>query len=200
MPAKTTGQAIACTVGVAFSKSMHPVQAISKQNRLYPNKIWKGTEFIMTLTRLRLRRTWLALVFGTLTQIGLFLADRQLPSAHAQSYSDDEVASYARAAASIETERLEAYELANDILTSADSELSIVDTPLNCTSTRLADMPDISRENRVDLRDVLLAFCNNASQVVEENDLTPKAFNEMTAAHRENAELLDRIKAAIAAL
>ncbi|EDX85491.1 hypothetical protein S7335_3192 [Synechococcus sp. PCC 7335] len=156
----------------------------------------------MTLTWLRLRRTWLALAFGTLTlsQIGFLLADRDIPAAYAQSYSDDEVANYARAAASIETERLEAYELASNILTNAEGELSIVETPLSCTSTRLADMPDIPRDSRVELRDVLLAFCNSASQMAEENDLTPRAFNQMTAAHREDAELLDRIKDAIAAL
>lgn len=61
-------------------------------------------------------------------------------------------------------------------------------------------MPDIQRESRADLQGVLLTFCNSASQMAKENDLTPSAFNQMTAAHCEDAQLLERIKAAITAL
>ncbi|MBE9064290.1 DUF4168 domain-containing protein [cf. Phormidesmis sp. LEGE 11477] len=156
----------------------------------------------MTLTQSYLRRIWLAFAFGalTLTPLSLLLTDRYVLPAYAQAYSDDEVTNYARAVVNIEAERLEAYALASDILTSADSDLSIIETPLSCTSTRLADMPDISREGRVDLRAVLVAFCNNASQVAEENDLTPRVFNEILAAHREDPALLERIQTAISAL
>ncbi len=156
----------------------------------------------MTFLQLRFRKTWFAVALSTLTltQLGFLLAQKYIPAAYAQAYSDDEVANYARAIVSIEAERTEAYALASDILTSADSELSIIETPLSCTSTRLADMPDIPRAGRVDLRAVLITFCNNASQVAEENDLTPEVFNQITAAHREDAELSDRIQDAIASL
>ncbi len=156
----------------------------------------------MTFPQLRLHRTWFAFALGTLTltQLGFLLAQKHIPAAYAQTYSDAEVTNYARAIVNIEAERGEAYTLASDILTSADSELSIIETPLNCTSTRLADMPDIPRAGRVDLRAVLVAFCNNASQIAEENDLTPEVFNQITAAHREDTELSDRIQDAIASL
>ena len=156
----------------------------------------------MTFPQLR-RKTWSALVLGTLTvtQLSFLLAQKHIPAAYAQTYSDDEVTDYARAIVNIEAERAEAYELASDILTtSTDSELSIIETPLSCTSTRMADMPDIPRSDRVDLQAVLVAFCNNASQIAEENDLTPQVFNEITAAHRQDAELSDRIQDVIAAL
>lgn len=156
----------------------------------------------MTFPQLRFRPAWFALVLGTLTltQLGFLLTQKHIPAAYAQAYSDDEVISYARTIVNIEAERVETYTLASDILASADSEIDITETPLNCTSTRLADMPDIPKAGRVDLRAVLVTFCNNASQVAEDNNLTPQVFNEITAAHREDTELSDRIQAAIAAL
>lgn len=156
----------------------------------------------MTLLQLRSRRRWFALALGTLTlaQLSLLLMPKHIPAAYAQAYSDDEVTNYARAVSGIEADRVDAYALASDILTSADSELSIVETPLSCTRTRLSDMPDVPRAARVDLRAVLVAFCNNASQIAEENNLTPRVFNEMTAAHREDVELSDRIRDAITSL
>lgn len=149
------------------------------------------------------RRAWLILALGALvcTQVGLMLTPRQLSPAYAQAYTDDDVANYARAVAAIEPRRQEAYGAASDILASEnDSELSILDTPLKCTATRLSDMPDVSRGSRVDLRTVLVDFCNDASAIAEENDLTAKRFNDITQAHRADPELTKRIQAAIAAL
>lgn len=156
----------------------------------------------MTLPQRRCRQKWCALALSalTLTQLGYLLTQTQIPAAYAQAYGEEDVTNYARSVVNIEAERVEAYALASDILASADSELSIVETPLNCASTRLSDMPDVPRAARVDLRAVLVAFCNNASQIAEENNLTPKVFNEMTAAHREDVELSDRIQDAIASL
>lgn len=136
----------------------------------------------------------------TFAQLSLFLAAGSIPAAHAQSFNDDEVVNYARAVFEIEAQRTEAYEAASDILATADSELSILETPLSCTNSRLADMPDLERAERVELRTVLVNFCNAASQVAEDNDLTPKTFNAITAAHREDEDLAARIQAAISEL
>ena len=155
----------------------------------------------MTLNACR-RRTGLVVALGALicSQIGLVLF-RQPPAAHAQAYTEDDVANYARAVAELEPRRQTAYELASDILAStSDGEITLSDTPLRCTATRLSDMPNVPRASRVDLRTVLVDFCNDASEIAEENDLTPKRFNDITQAHRENAELTARIQAAIAAL
>ena len=155
----------------------------------------------MTLNACR-RRTGLVIALGSLicTQIGFVLFWKP-PTAQAQAYTEDDVDNYARAVAEIEPRRQTAYELASNILASTNGgEISLSDTPLKCTATRLSDMPNVPRVNRVDLRTVLVDFCNDASEIAEENDLTPKRFNDITQAHREDAALTARIQAAIAAL
>lgn len=151
---------------------------------------------------LRRRRPSVLLALGALagTQLWFGLGSAHIPAAYAQAITDDDVANYARAVSEIEAERVQAYELASDILTSADSELDILETPLSCQQARLADMPDISRADRVDLRTVLVTFCNEAKTIAEANDLTPKRFNAITAAHREDEALAGRITEAIQAL
>ncbi|MEO1682597.1 MAG: DUF4168 domain-containing protein [Cyanobacteria bacterium J06631_12] len=151
---------------------------------------------------LRKRRTSLALALGALAgaQLWFWLGSAHLPTAYAQAITDDDVANYARAVFEMEAERVNAYELASDILTSADSELNILETPLSCQQARLSDMPDISRADRIDLRAVLVTFCNEAQTIAEANDLTPKRFNAITAAHREDEALAGRIQEAIQAL
>lgn len=146
---------------------------------------------------------WLGLVIAgaaSFAQLSLWMASGHIPAAYAQSFNDDEVASYARAVFDIEVKRIAAYETASDILAAADSELSILETPLSCTNSRLSDMPDLERAERIDLRTVLVTFCNEASQIAEDNDLTPKTFNAITAAHREDEELAARIQDAISNL
>ncbi|MEL6939638.1 MAG: DUF4168 domain-containing protein [Cyanobacteria bacterium J06598_1] len=148
------------------------------------------------------RIAWLACSVGalTLTQLSVGLTTSQVPAAYAQSVTDSDVANYAQAVFDIEAKRLAAYEAASDILAAADSELSILDVPLSCTNNRLRDMPEIPRPDRVDLRTILVTFCNEASQVAEENDLTPQRFNDITAAHQDDPEIAARIQDAISAL
>ncbi len=134
------------------------------------------------------------------SQLILFLASRQTLPAYAQALTDEDIASYAQAIAAIESVRINAYSAASDILTTANSELSLLDTPLSCTLNRLSDMPDIPRSARVELRTVLVTFCNEASQLAEENDLTPQRFNAITEMHREDPEIAARIQSAISDL
>ena len=125
----------------------------------------------------------------------------QRPSAQAQALiTDEDVADYARAVAAIEPLRQEAFATASDILTSADSNLSLLDYPLSCTEAQLDAMPDIPRADRVSLRTVMVEFCNEASQLAEENNLTPLRFNTITIAHRDDPDLAARIQAEIGTL
>jgi len=142
-------------------------------------------------------KTAIALSALTFAQLILFLAARQTLPAYAQALTDEDINSYARAIAAIEPARVTAYSEASDILTTADSDLSLLETPLSCTSNRLSDMPDISRSARVELRTVLVTFCNEASRLAEENDLTPQRFNAITESHREDPEIAARIRSAI---
>ena len=122
-------------------------------------------------------------------------------TAYAQAdYSDEDITNYARAVFDIEAKRSVAFDEASNILLAADSEIDILETPLSCTRNRMADMPDISRAGKVALRTVLITFCNEASELAEANDLSPTQFNEMTQAHREDAELAERIQDAISEL
>lgn len=128
------------------------------------------------------------------------LSQSLVPAAHAQALTDDDVANYARAVVDIEEIRLNAYEAASDLLTAAGSETDILETPLSCNAARLNNMPDIPRVDRVDLLTVLVEFCNSAAQLADDNGLTQKRFNSITAAHQEDADLAERIQAEISAL
>lgn len=142
----------------------------------------------------------LALCACTCAQLVGFLVSRQVPAAYAQALTDEDIANYASAVLDIEATRVAAYETASDILAAADSELSILDIPLSCTSSRMTDMPDIPRAERLELRTVLVTFCNEASAAAEANDLTPQRFNDITEAHRADSEVAERIQAAISDL
>ena len=84
----------------------------------------------------------------------------QVPAARAQDFTDTDIANYARAVIEIEAARQATYEEASDILAAADSDVSILDIPLSCNATRIRDMPDIPRPDKVDLRTALpLAAC-----------------------------------------
>jgi len=139
----------------------------------------------------------IALSAFTCAQLGFFLASSHIPAAHAQALTDEDINNYARAVLEIEALRIATYESASDILITADSELSILDVSLSCARTNLRDMPDIPRPDRLDLQEVLVRFCNEASSAAEANDLTPKRFNDITAAHRADEEVADRIRAVI---
>ena len=120
-------------------------------------------------------------------------------AAHAQEFTDTDVANYARAAVEIEAARQATYEEASNIL-AAGGELDILETRLSCNATRMGDLPDLPRPDRVDLRTVLVTFCNEARDIAESHTLTPKRFNRITEAHRDDAALAERIQAEIASL
>ncbi|NJM96663.1 MAG: DUF4168 domain-containing protein [Phormidesmis sp. RL_2_1] len=154
----------------------------------------------------RLPRTALFIALGTIATVQTvsLLVPHPIsgivPAAQAQATSDEEISNYARAVIDIEVIRKDTYAAASDILVAAGSEADILETPLSCTATRISDMPDIPRVDRVDLRTALVNFCNEASQIAEANDLTPQRFNSITAEHREEPELAARIQTAMGEL
>jgi hypothetical protein len=145
-------------------------------------------------------RFWWAIALGTIACIPL-AHYRLAPAAQAQErITDEDVANYARTVVAIEPLRLAAYESASDILATAGSEQDILESPMSCLSTQMSDMPDVAKASRESLREVLVNFCNEASQLAEENSLTPARFNAITEEHRANDETLKRIQDAIAEL
>ncbi|MEM6448771.1 MAG: DUF4168 domain-containing protein [Cyanobacteria bacterium P01_D01_bin.105] len=133
----------------------------------------------------------IALTAFTLTQVS---------RAYAQNFTDTEIANYARAAVEIEAARQATYEEASDILAAADGNTSILETRLGCNATRMSDMPDLSRPDKIDVRTVLVNFCNSAREIADAHALTTQQFNQITAAHRDDSALAERIQAEIAGL
>ncbi|MFK8185702.1 MAG: DUF4168 domain-containing protein [Phormidesmis sp.] len=143
-------------------------------------------------------RALLAIAFTTFALTTLpFIQNR---AAHAQDFTDTDVANYARAAVEIEAARQAAFEDASNILAAADSDASILDIQLSCDATRMGNMPDLPRPDKVDLRTVLVNFCNSAREIADAHALTPQRFNRITQAHREDPALTERIQAEIAGL
>ena len=142
-------------------------------------------------------RTLIAIAFATFAVAPALI---QVRVAYAQDFTDTDVANYARAVFEIEAVRQATYEAASDILAAADSEVSILETRLSCNATRMSDMPDIPRPDKVDLQRALVNFCNSAIEIADSRALTPSRFNRLTEAHRDDSELAERIRAEIAGL
>ena len=137
----------------------------------------------------------IALATGILTQ-----ALPPTKTAYAQDFTDTEIANYARAVIEIEAARQATYEAASDILAAADSDIDILDTRLSCNATRVRDMPDIPKPDRVDLRITLVNFCNRAREIADEHALSAQQFNQIRAAYRDDSALAERIQAEISEL
>ena len=143
---------------------------------------------------------WVAIAIGSLCSVQLSAAMLRSP-AQAQDApltTDTDVANYANTVAAIEPLREAAYEEASDVLAAANSEVSLVDNPLSCLDSTVEDMPEVAEEDQVALQRILVSYCNMAAEIAEENALTPQRFNSITANHREDRDLAQRIRAAIA--
>lgn len=142
---------------------------------------------------------WIAVAVGALafTQVGSLITQGLLSPARAQEITETEVANYANAVFDIEVLRIAAFDAADQALVAAGSEIGVAGTPLSCTASEISDMPDMPKPDQVSLRTVLVEFCNEASEAVEANSLTTSEFNAITAAHKEDPALAERIQAVI---
>ncbi|ESA39067.1 tr [Leptolyngbya sp. Heron Island J] len=133
------------------------------------------------------------------TTVGL-LASASLPlstlwqSGYAQSFTEEEIGNYAAAILAIEEIRTDAYGNISDLLTIANEDVTRHD--LRCVSAdSLTQMP---RTVRSPVRRLLVNYCNNAKDLIEESGLTVQLFNAITAAHREDEALTEQIQLEIA--
>lgn len=145
---------------------------------------------------------WLAIAVGTLTftQFGAVITQALFSPAHAQEITETDVANYANAVFDIEVLRIAAYDAADQTLITAGSEVGVSETPLSCTASDMSDMPDMAKPDQVSLRTVLVEFCNEASDAVRANSLTPQEFNAITAAHQADPALAEQIQAVLSDL
>jgi hypothetical protein len=109
--------------------------------------------------------------------------------------TDAEVAQYAQAVLQMDAYRSAAYGEITDLLSAANVDPATV--TLGCVAQ---DLPGVPRRVRRQVEDILVTYCNQARDIVEQAGLSAERFNEITAAHRENAELTARIQAELAEL
>lgn len=113
---------------------------------------------------------------------------------YAQSFTEQEISNYAAAVLAIEEIRTNAYGEISDIITIANEDVTRQD--LRCVSTN--DLTKLPRTIRAQVRRLLVNYCNDAKQLVEDTGLTADLFNAITATHREDEALTEQIQLEIA--
>lgn len=142
----------------------------------------------------RCRRRVLPWMAGVL--IATVVAAGPLLPAQAQTVTNEEITNYAEAVLTMDADRLAAYQQISDIMVSA--QLEVADYALTCPNAQtLTDVPNSVRPR---VKTILIEYCNSASAIVEESGLTVRRFNAITAAHRDDADLAQRIRDEILAL
>lgn len=104
--------------------------------------------------------------------------------------SNEEITQYARAVLAIDQYRNAAYTQIKDILLTVEMDISEIN--VSCTNTQ--DISNVPRSVRRDVREILTGYCNQSRNAVEENNLSPRRFNEITQAHGNDQTVYERIQ------
>ncbi|WP_008319299.1 DUF4168 domain-containing protein [Leptolyngbya sp. PCC 6406] len=134
-------------------------------------------------------------IMGWGSEIAPQIGGQQLPElgitiAQAQTtVTNQEVTQYAQAVLQMDGYRNEAYTEIKNLLLEVNVELSAV--TLGCSESNL---PGVTRRVRRQVENIMITYCNRARDIVDQNGLTAQRFNEITAAHRENEALAERIR------
>ncbi len=115
---------------------------------------------------------------------------------YAQSFTAQEITNYAVAVLAMEEIRRDAYAEISDIISIANEDVTRQD--LRCVSTN--DLAKLPRTIRSQVRRLLVNYCNDAKQLVEDTGLTADLFNAITATHREDEALTEQIQLEIVRL
>ncbi|MDA0268017.1 MAG: DUF4168 domain-containing protein [Cyanobacteria bacterium] len=109
--------------------------------------------------------------------------------------TDPEIDQYANAVLQMDPARSEAYTQIANLLLAANIDLNRVN--LGCAHSNLTAAP---RSLRKEVEALRVSYCNQAREIVDQNGLTAQRFNEITAAHREDVALGDRLRQALVRL
>ena len=132
---------------------------------------------------------WLG-VFGVPTIASMSaLPLATLPAIAQSSVTDEEVKQYARSVLTIDQYRNEAYTLIKDLLLTENMDINSVG--VSCTSIDVSRVP---RSIRRQVRGILIDYCNQSQDAVEENGMSSQRFNEITELHRSDETLYERIQ------
>ena len=124
-----------------------------------------------------------------------FVPTIELSAAHAQVRTE-EIDSYALSILQIDGPRNQAYTEIQNILIGADLSGNDSEVILSCGSTRniSRNLSSLPRTVRPNVQSIIVNFCNEAREIVENNGLSVSRFNHITGAHREDPALADRIR------
>lgn len=109
------------------------------------------------------------------------------------SVSPEMIMGYATSVLEMDSRRTEAYEQIETLL--AGTSYNIADVDMSCTGT--ANLNQLPRNLRGNIRTIVVNYCNQASDIVETNGLTIREFNQITAAHPQDQALSEQIRTAL---
>lgn len=112
------------------------------------------------------------------------------------SVSSEEVTGYAASILEMDAPRNEAFSQIKTLLTGTSYDISSID--MSCTGT--ANLNQLPRSLRSEVRTIVVNYCNQASTIVQSNGLTVRRFNAITAAHPQDPALAEQIRAAMVQL
>lgn len=107
--------------------------------------------------------------------------------------SSDEIVSYAASVLEMDPYRTQAYTQIKNLLSGIDHDMSAVD--MSCNGT--ANLNQLPRDVRSDVRSIIVGYCNEASTIVQSNGLTVRQFNAITAAYPQDPGLAEQIRTAL---
>jgi hypothetical protein len=107
--------------------------------------------------------------------------------------SREDITSYAASVLEMDPYRTEAYTQIKNLLSGVDHDMSAVD--MSCTGT--ANLSQLPRDVRSEVRSIIVNYCNQASSIVQRNGLTVRQFNAITAAYPQDPGLAEQIRTAL---
>ncbi|MBD2109654.1 DUF4168 domain-containing protein [Nodosilinea sp. FACHB-13] len=109
------------------------------------------------------------------------------------SVSSEEVTAYAASILEMEAPRNEALSQIKTLLTGTSHDISSID--MSCTGT--ANLNQLPRNLRGDIRTIIVNYCNRASEIVQSHGLPGRLFNRITATYPQDQALAEQIRAAM---
>lgn len=113
--------------------------------------------------------------------------------AQGSSISSDDITGYAASVLEMEAPRNEALSQIKTLLTGTSHDISSID--LSCKGT--ANLNQLPRSLRGDIRTIIVNYCNQARTIVQSNGITAEDFNRITAAYPQDPALAEQIRAAM---
>jgi hypothetical protein len=174
--------------------------AIVKQEQFvhYPMVLLRFTGVMGRSLAIALAFSSLSLLASTMvTPLSLdgihYLPLPSLAWAQTLQVSPAEVMNYARSVLQMDSPRTQTYNQIKTLLTGANYDVNAID--MRCTAT--ANLNQLPRRIRQQVRTLIVDYCNQASDIVRTNGLKVEQFNAITAAYPQDQTLAEQIRTAL---